>query len=175
MDNLKKFFYDKIKNSKVTDTTIFCRKKKDLGNQIRLKFKSNYDGLLKLEILEFKNFVSHNTQSKSLSPFGKSYDIVYITFNDVINSFVKYGCSENFLVGISTNNTIPENDLCEFKIDKSLDEFDDCPVCKELLFDNNPVNLDCNHTICRDCLIDVVKTNPHCPICRNPLGRVNIG
>jgi hypothetical protein len=72
------------------------------------------------------------------------------------------------------DNKIPENDLCEFKIDKSIDEFDDCPVCKELLFDNNPVNLDCNHTICRDCLIDVVKTNPHCPICRNPLGRVNL-
>ena len=42
----------------VTDITIFCRKKKDPGNQVRLKFKNNYDGLLKLEILEFKNFVS---------------------------------------------------------------------------------------------------------------------
>ena len=173
MDNLKKYFYDNINNVSILELNIFCRKKRDPGNQFRCRYKKGYDGLVNLEIMEFNNFISTTNTKKIISPFGKPYEIVYVTFCDIVTSKVKAGSKDDFILGVSCTSDIPYENLFEFEIDKSIDEFDDCPVCREILYDNNPVILECNHTICRDCLVEIVKTNPICPICRAPIGISN--
>eukprot|EP01129_Flabellula_baltica_P001019 TRINITY_DN10939_c0_g1_i2.p1 TRINITY_DN10939_c0_g1~~TRINITY_DN10939_c0_g1_i2.p1 ORF type:complete len:366 (+),score=70.92 TRINITY_DN10939_c0_g1_i2:49-1146(+) len=52
-------------------------------------------------------------------------------------------------------------------------EFDDlefhftCGVCFELL--KEPVTLTCSHTLCKDCLTKIYRSNPQCPFCRGPV------
>ena len=173
MDDFKKYFYNCINNRSLLEITIFCRKKKDPGFQFRFKYKSSvYDGLVNLEIIEFNRFINKSSSKKTISPFGNASEIVFTTCIDMITDIVKKGYKEAFIIGISCDNIVPNNNNYEFEIDKTIDEFEDCPVCKTVLYDNYPVVLDCEHVICRDCLIDISKTNPKCPICRAHLGNL---
>jgi len=50
----------------------------------------------------------------------------------------------------------------EIMIDPELE----CSVCNDLLF--KPVSINCGHTFCRECLGNIIKTKPQCPLCRTP-------
>ena len=56
----------------------------------------------------------------------------------------------------------------EGKQQSSLEQACTCWICFELF--EEPITLACGHTLCKNCLINVFKTDPECPYCRRPFG-----
>lgn len=50
--------------------------------------------------------------------------------------------------------------------DMDIDPNLECSVCSDILF--KPVSLNCGHTYCKACLINILATKPQCPLCRTP-------
>lgn len=42
----------------------------------------------------------------------------------------------------------------------------ECVVCNDILY--QPVSINCGHSFCKECLINVLRTKPQCPLCRTP-------
>ena len=42
----------------------------------------------------------------------------------------------------------------------------ECVICNDILF--QPVSINCGHSYCKQCLINILRTKPSCPVCRTP-------
>jgi len=48
-------------------------------------------------------------------------------------------------------------------------KMDDCPCCYEAITNYNIIVLECDHIVCKPCIVKIKNINNACPICREPV------
>ena len=48
-----------------------------------------------------------------------------------------------------------------------------CPICLDKIHQKNEVVLECTHKFHRKCILNWLRRNPSCPICRDIISYVN--
>ena len=173
MDELEEIFLH-YKNENIEDLTIFIRYEKDEGSQIWIKFKQTYDNYTSMNATYFSKYRKLKETVEKVSLFGNENNkILFFLTVEFLNSLVSIGETQDFIIGIGNNN-IPENEECIFyKIDKINSDYTcnkECPICYCDYKIKNPVRLNCNHKICRDCFFIILEKHTlKCPICKDAI------
>lgn len=69
-----------------------------------------------------------------------------------------------------TVDLIPENkQVLQDMLQIQLENQEDCPICRETLYDHDPVVTTCAHSFCRLCITTAIKNQHKCPMCRAEL------
>ena len=61
----------------------------------------------------------------------------------------------------------------ECAIEKNVFSVTECPICMETFTASNTISFGCKHTICTNCITNMIKTKPcsTCPLCRAKINR----
>jgi len=87
-----------------------------------------------------------------------------------------YACMEKIIyylyndVHVYENKKFNINMICVSNTDAACD----CAICYESTIDANCVTLNCNHSFCGSCVVNIIKNNnkvisPSCALCREPI------
>ena len=177
IQNLKEQFRKKcLEIGSLNDISIYCRLKKEEGTQYWFHFLTStysktYNNLC---ISIYKNYTKVDDIVQKISNFGSFYHIIYTLFLTFLKDKINTNKPTSILISIVSSKDINiNNDTFEYLLDKN-NKFgfnnEECPVCNCSWLLKNPVILpDCNHRLCADCLLGIVRTSRNefkCPVCR---------
>ena len=169
------FIKHKIGNNELEDITIYAMNNEFNDNQIWFQFKNNYDNILSMLCIYFKDYIKKNDKFIRISSFGYKEKIISKVIFKELTELTPLNNTSSYLINIGTTAMPSVEDSFLYKIDKTLESFEtnnNCPVCLVEMETSkyDKVSLKCGHFICRDCLFRSIENNlTNCPLCRQNL------
>jgi hypothetical protein len=169
MDTLTIYVKTKLASLPLFNAAIYVNCKQIPSNQLLLTF-SRIETKTYMNICYFEKYLKIEEKAFEISSFGKSDDIVTTLLKFQIKSLYKGDNDLEFNVAICHRTEDPNLvNSTIYRLPRGGYNLDECPICNVNWRVKNPINLPCNHKVCCDCMLSLVKNDTDtCPVCRGP-------
>tara|TARA_E500000178_G_C17013899_1_gene751902 strand:+ start:1986 stop:2516 length:531 start_codon:yes stop_codon:yes gene_type:complete len=163
-----------LEYSKLEDYKAFIYVKKCPGKQIHLSFKRNVFNKYYMVTKIFYKYVCNYEKELEVSNFGSIENILYTLIILSIDEFINSDNDLSFIISVTKRDLNPNlNSTVEYYYNKKGFNLEECPICTNSWIIKNPINLNCQHKICSECIFELLKVTDKCdlkcPVCRDPI------
>jgi hypothetical protein len=169
MDTLSIYVKSKLASLPLLNAHVHVSCKQNPSSQLLISF-SKLENKYYMMIKYYEKYIKLDDKPFEITGFGKPEDIVVTLLKYQINTLFKGDNDLDFIISICHHTEDPNLvTTTTYRLPRTGYNLEECPICNVNWRIKNPINFPCNHKVCCDCMLSLIKNDTEtCPVCRAP-------